>query len=219
MEDIEYYLEYLEKLQNEHLEKVNQMTIADNANLYFHDLIAIPVFNRSISLISGFCLLIRNENFICAAPLIRLQLDNAIRFYASFLINDNEFLKKLINGESIGHIKDPITKKNFTDTFLLEKLCEKIKQSDNESEWLKNNWLKNVYINTSGYIHLSEKHFFNATEKNDAAKIRLKVGIKDSYITDQNKLEAIGIMIGITKLVMWLLDSWTYTKINKSITL
>jgi len=48
-------------------------------------------------------------------------------------------------------------------------------------------------------------------------KLQVKVGLKDTYITEQNKLDSIEIMINITKIVMWLLDSWTYMKNNKSL--
>ena len=43
---------------------------------------------------------------------------------------------------------------------------------------------------------------------------QLKVGLKDSPITEQNMLQSIDIMIVLTKIVLWLLDSWTLTKIN-----
>ena len=93
----------------------------------------------------------------------------------------------------------------------MQKLCDKIKESNKEEE---SEWLKTVYNNTSGYIHLSKTHLYNATGGNDNSQTQLKVGLKDSPITEQNMLQSIDIMIVLTKIVLWLLDSWTLTKIN-----
>ena len=88
----------------------------------------IAVFNRSISLISGFCLLIRNDNFICAARLIRLQLDSAIRFYAFFLNQkSDEIFTKFMNGEKLSGIKDSLTGKRFTDDYLFKNCVIRLK--------------------------------------------------------------------------------------------
>jgi hypothetical protein len=211
MELLKSKLDSLQKIQNDHFKIANQLASADETNIYAYDLIAYAVLNRSISLISGFCLMIQEENFICAAPLVRLQLDNAIRFYASFLAEDtNEFMSKFMKGDSIRSIKDPKTKNKFTDEFLLNKLCEKMNSSNIHSDWLKS-----VYKNTSGYIHLSERHLFNATSKDESLQIYLKVGLKNTYISEPIRIEAIEIMIRVTNVVVWLLDSWIYMKNTK----
>jgi hypothetical protein len=58
---------------------------------------AFMVLKRSLSLIFGFTNMIRNKNFLCAAPLIRLQIDNLLRFRAAFLVdNQSQFVVDVI---------------------------------------------------------------------------------------------------------------------------
>src|SRR2546427_10538241 len=62
--------------------------------------------NRSLSLVLGFCDLIP-DNYICAAPLIRLQLDSAVRFSALWLVADpKDFAKRVSSGKPIRKLKD-----------------------------------------------------------------------------------------------------------------
>ena len=71
----------------------------------------------------------------------------------AFFLNQksDEIFTKFMNGEKLSGIKDSLTGKRFTDDYLLQKLCDKIKESNKEEE---SEWLKTVYNNTSGYIHL-----------------------------------------------------------------
>src|SRR6516162_1393286 len=64
-----------------------RMTGADNGAVYPVDLLANAVINRSINLLRGYCDLVEKRNFICAAALLRLQLDNCLRFSAVFLVS------------------------------------------------------------------------------------------------------------------------------------
>ena len=77
----------LKEYKEEYKKCIGQILQADGQNLYSMDLIALPVLNRSTRLVSGFTTLIREENYLCAIPLIRLQLDNSLRFYATFLVS------------------------------------------------------------------------------------------------------------------------------------
>jgi len=104
---IDKKLKHLENSKDLHLELLKMTIEADNKNLFALDLLAIAVYKRSISLINGFCDSIRNNNFICAAPLIRLQLDNLIRFYASFIVkNPHQFVSDVIEGKHIRNLED-----------------------------------------------------------------------------------------------------------------
>ncbi len=196
-------LKELESLLNAHSEKGMTMMKADNAAIFALDFLAIAVYKRSMSLISGFILMLKNKNFICAAPLVRLQLDNALRFYATSLVeNPHDLATKFIGGTPIKEFRDRESGKKLSDYYLVEKLSEQF------------NWMTRVYKETSGYVHLSEKHFFNATTVNSNVKagFNISVGIEDSLVTLEDRVDAVDAMIAITKVVLWLLDSWTYTK-------
>jgi hypothetical protein len=70
--------------------------------LYPLDLLAIAVMDRGLSLIFGFIAQIRTNNFTCAAPLVRMHLDNVLRFYAAYISEDpHEFTFKVFEGNHI----------------------------------------------------------------------------------------------------------------------
>jgi hypothetical protein len=202
-EIIKERLEQLNELLKAHPNKGLAMMKARNAALFPLDFLAVAVYKRSMSLISGFSMMIDQKNFVCAAPLVRLQLDNALRFYAASLVDKpNDLAIGFISGKPIKEFRDKANGKKLTDSYLVEKLSETFE------------WMTKVYKETSGYIHLSEKHFFN-TIKRDNAGFSISVGVSDSSITDKERLYAIDTMIAITNVVLWLIDSWTYIKDKK----
>lgn len=112
------------------------------------DLLASAVMNRSLNLLLGFCSLIEARNFVAAAPLLRLQLDNVLRFSAAWLVYDpHRFAWEVIEGTTVTDIQDSTGQRMF-DWYLVRKLAE------------ENPWAPEVYKQASGYVHLSEKHFF-----------------------------------------------------------
>ena len=75
--------------------------------LYKLDLLAIAVLDRSLALLRGFCDLVEGRNMIAAAPLLRCQLDNGLRFFASTLVeNPHDFALKVHTGNPIHKQKD-----------------------------------------------------------------------------------------------------------------
>lgn len=199
---VEEQLKLLEELSSKHPEACMALIKAGNSKLYAMDLISIAVFKRSMALISGFCTMIRNRNFICAAPIIRMQLDNALRFYATTLVKKpDDLVSGFIDGTHINNYKDFLTGRKLTDSYLVEKLSQHF------------SGIKSVYKHTSGYIHLSDKHLFNALTKGEEYRtVSMVVGPEDSVVTDEQRLEAIAGMIDITKIVLWCLSGWTAKK-------
>ena len=126
------------------------------------DIYAFMVLKRSISLVFGFVEIIRKKNFLCAAPLIRLQIDNLLRFRAAFLVeNQSQFVVDVLQEKQVRKLKDRLGK-NMTDNYLQDALG---------SEY---SWLKETYQNTSGYIHLSEKHFYNTLRASKSGRGRAR---------------------------------------------
>lgn len=117
------------------------MLQADNAKIFPLDLMGISVSKRSMSLIKGFTEMIRQENFICAAPMLRMQLDNSLRFYAAFLVEDpHELARNFAEGQSIRNFREKGTNQKLTDRLLVERLSEHYP------------WIAEVYNKMSGYI-------------------------------------------------------------------
>jgi hypothetical protein len=151
-------------------------------------LLALAVLKRSISLVYGFTGLMKAQNFICAVPLIRFQLDNLLRFRAAFMVTDRgRFVVDMLSGKAVRNLTDNRGKK-MTDGHL---------QGALSTEYT---WLKDIYKKTSGYVHLSEQHFFNAIEfKQDREGSLLSyVGPEDKLVSADAYSEAIETMILVT---------------------
>ncbi len=149
--------------------------------------------NRSLALISGFCTLIESQNFLAGAPLVRLQLDSCLRFSAPWYASDmNEVAEKVFHGVQVRNLKDRAGNK-MTDGYLVKKLA------------VHHPWVSEVYKHTSGFIHLSEKHIFNALHVADKEErtVVLKVSNQDAWVPPSEYLEAIE---GFTKITEVLLD-------------
>lgn len=171
------------------------------------DIYAFMVLKRSISLVFGFTELIRNKNFLCAAPLIRLQADNLLRFHAAFLVeNQSQFVVDVLQEKEVRKLKDRFGK-NMTDAYLQEVL---------ENEY---SWLKDVYKNTSGYIHLSEKHFFNtlrASESGEEGVLDIYIGPDDKMVSDEVYEGAVEDMIRVTHALLTFIGNWAISKSKPS---
>ncbi|MCK5677035.1 MAG: hypothetical protein KAH72_00975 [Flavobacteriaceae bacterium] len=102
--------------------------------------------NRAIALNNGYISLCKNENYITAISLLRLQADNCMRVYAVSLVeNRAKFFDEVIEGRHIRNMKDTEGNK-MTDHFLSNELDKIFKG------------FKSLYENSSGFIHLSNEH-------------------------------------------------------------
>jgi hypothetical protein len=198
-------LEELGKYREKHFEMGSRVISADGGNLYALDILVVATLNRSLCLLKGFIELIQARNFVAAAPLIRLQLDNSLRLSAGTLVSDpHKFAMNVLEGVPVNKQKDMLNQK-MTDSYLVEKLSERY------------SWVKDVYANTSGYIHLSDKHFLNAMEPgpgNGNYDIRLKITDKDEFLNDNIYLDAISGFQRSTDILFDYVYSWAYTKDN-----
>jgi len=180
---------------------------ADGGAIFPVDMLSTAVTHRAMCLVSGFCDLIERKNFICAAALVRLMLDNLLRFYAVWLVdNPHDFATEFLKGKEIRKIKDRNGNK-MTDKYLVDQLSKEYP------------WLSNTYRETSGYIHLSSKHYFNTVrEVHDKERsITTAIGPFDTSITNEVREEAIDAMLEISNAVMRYLYGWAHTKKTKAI--
>lgn len=126
-----------------------EMFEACGGKMYHIDLFVNATLNRSEHLVSAFCDLIEKKNFLVAAPILRMQLDNLFRLRSVWLVNDpHSYVLKVLQGVPIKKLKDKSGNK-MTDRFLVDSLCEERPE------------LKNIYEETCGYVHLSDKHLYS----------------------------------------------------------
>jgi hypothetical protein len=195
-QELEERLAFLEDSKQSHF------TIVKLISDQFEPVICIYAFmviKRSLSLVFGFATMLRNRNFLCAAPLIRLQIDNLLRFRAAFLVvNQRQFVVDVIEGKEVRKLIDRDGRK-MTDSYLQEVLS-----SDYP-------WIKETYKKTSGYVHLSEKHFYNTVRPNKSGQegaIEAYIGPDDKLVSDEIYQEALEDMILITHSLLTYLADW-----------
>lgn len=204
MSNVDISIKNLRALTDEHQKMGAKIMCADSGKIFTLDLLAISVLNRSLCLLAGFCDLIEKKNFIAAAPLLRLQLDNLLRFHGAWLVkNPHTFSEEVLKGSHIRKLKDKDG--NFmTDQYLVDKIAKEYPL------------MKNVYNNTSGYIHLSDKHIFNSLGqlKNDGT-FHMKVSVSDNFIKESDYIEAIRAFFEITGVLFRYMEGWAQTKDGK----
>ena len=134
-------------------------------NLTKGDLFFCASLDRCLHLMDGFVVMLRERNLTCAGALLRLQMDNCMRTYAAFIAKDkNAVTDCLIDGTPIKHLVDADGKK-MTDYYLKTELT-KFEPTFSQ-----------VYDQSSGYIHLSEKAFYQTvTDIDHDGKLTLQVG-------------------------------------------
>jgi hypothetical protein len=167
--------------------------------MQMEDFLALMVLKRSLALIFGFTSLIRAKNFVSATPLVRLQIDNLLRFRAAFMVEDKDkFVASILDGVEVRQMPDRYGNR-MTDAYLQNKLS---------SEYP---WLKDLYKQTSGYIHLSEQHFLNtvrAKKGGQEGEIEVYIGPDDKMVSPEVYSESVETMILVTYELLKFLGDW-----------
>lgn len=115
----------------------------------FYFLFVTSVVNRAISINRGFQLLTKDNNYLCAIPLMRMQIDNCIRFWGLELVNSkNDYIENWAKGEKISRLKDKNGSK-LSDKLLVEELDKRYEH------------IKGIYDQACNFVHLSSVNLFN----------------------------------------------------------
>ena len=144
---VEAAVTQLRTLREAHFTAV--LPLMQKGHKYKLDIHAMAVIDRSLALLRGFCDLVEAKNMIAAAPLLRCQLDNGLRFFASNLVKDpHEFSGDILKGIPVRKMKDRHGRP-MQDAYLVEQLTAHVP------------WAKSLYDQASGYVHFSEQHIIN----------------------------------------------------------
>jgi len=153
MTNEEYYQvlpNYIKELEDsfERSKELGEGVIGEN--LLLIDLCYVSLLDRSVKLTEGFKLMLQTRNLTCAGALLRLEMDNSLRLFASYIAQDeNEYANCVMKGDRIDKLKDK-NGKQMKDGYLKRQM----KQFDK--------MFCNVYDQSSGYIHFSEKSFYQS---------------------------------------------------------
>ena len=75
-----------------------------------------------------------------------------------------------------------------------------------------------MYEETSGFIHLSDKHFFGTVTGVGADhKVGFKVSPDDSHIPERFFHETAAAFVEATRAIMDYIDGWVFTKSNPEV--
>lgn len=203
---LEKSLKRLESSKEACIKITKEMLQASNSNLYTFDLFILGIVKRSILLTTGFCNLMRQNNFLSAAPLIRLHLDNLLQMHASFIAkNPQDFSFEKIKGRQTNDLEDREGNK-MRDSYLAKSL----------SEAKETSWVFNLYKETSKFVHASDKHIFSVVEKLDEGGVFNFVISDRQTIPEKHAIEAVQAMISITEQLFRHVYGWINVKNKKS---
>lgn len=194
-------LDFLERLRffDEKFRRLSFWMIKSGHGLYHLDFYVSGIISRSLSLIYGFETLILSKNYVSAAHLVRPHLDNFMRLNASWLVeNPHEFASKVWAGEQVRKLRDR-EGKLMVDAYLKQKATELYP------------WMKDVYEETSGFVHFSNKHINNAISV-DEEMLTTFLGKIDNNVSNKVKLEATMCMIETCNAIADLIFGWIDTK-------
>lgn len=202
-EKLEHKIKHIEGLGPLHLSLSKGIFLADSGKIFSLDLLASAVIKRSMSLCAGFSSMVRQGNYLCAASLLRLQLDSCLRFYAAFIVDEpHEMAHQVLKGVPIRKQKDK-TGAFMTDKYLVDGLS------------LEHSWVSRVYDSTSGFIHLSERHIFSVIDSaEEEDTIRVAIGGDDKGVHLEVWMELSDAFLAATDLLFEYLKGWLYTKQN-----
>ena len=171
------------------------MQAADGAT-YVFDLFAIGALNRAVAMTSAFRKLVADRNMVTAGALVRMHLDTALRFYASYLVDDRDaFATAVFEGMEIPKLKDR-NGERMRDGFLV---------GQRESEFPG---VRQVYKTACGYVHMSHTHMQSALDGADWENciVHVQIAVTDRSLPDSFYTDACGTFCTITDILLQLVD-------------
>jgi len=199
---LESCLMQLDSLQQEFLDCTHRIMKAGKSNIHKLDFFALSIINRAISLNKGFKTLMETQNTLSAVGLLRLQLDNLIRYNAIIVCeNPFEFMEHILANKSIHEYRE--NNKAFTDNFLAKKLDERFPNS-----------LK-LYKHLCNYIHYGYTHvdyIFREKEcPTENSSYSVVVGDNDKFSL-KDKIDYTENLINISSNLIALMNRWAKEK-------
>lgn len=156
--------------------------------LFKEDLFFCASLDRCVQLSEGFILMLQQRNLTCIWAILRLLMDNCMRTYAAFIAEDKDaVIDCIINGKRISGQKDCDGNK-MSDAYLKKKMT------------LFNKYFSDVYDCASGYIHFSDKAFYQTVISCNDKTLEWQIGQSLQERFNPLMLEAADAFIHFTKL-------------------
>lgn len=175
-----------------------EMWQADGNGMYTLDLFANGAAHRTMALIRGFRVMLREFNMICAGPMVRMQLDTALRFHAAYLVPQAlDFAQAVLSGTEVYKLKAR-DGRAMRDAVLVESLIQDYP------------WVGPIYKQASGFVHLSDIHAAGTYGEPDLAAYSVPVAVtgEDGDLPDSVYLDTIGTFRAAFKVFTDHLNGW-----------
>lgn len=173
------------------------------------DILLVAALNRTVNISKAYTTLIRENNFIAAAPLVRINIDTLLRLYASMIseYDRNTFASKVISGELIKKMKLRGTKKDLRDDTLYMELS-KIEGKE---------WVSDIYKAGNSFVHLEKSHIFSSLKVDNEKErtVNMSIGFHDSFVPENEKF---GSAVWMNKTIDSIIEQaqiWMYEKAQK----
>ena len=176
----------------------DQTLRAGGGALFLVDLYIIGAIKRSLGVSAGFRLLVDADNFQCAAALLRMNLDTAMRLYALHLVADvDAHIRAVMNGQKLSTLSD-VDGKKLQDAYLARRLTEGIP------------WAHKVWDKTSAFVHFTDVHMFAGLRALDEGTrtVGMMIGPKDDHLDADSWDELLSAFEESSRLVYSLIDGW-----------
>jgi hypothetical protein len=199
-QSLAYRLKRIDKLERE-LTRKGAGVMGKCMNLTHADFFIFGALRRTLAQARGFRNLIEARNFPCAAAILRLQIDTAIRVNALSPVDDPDATcKAVLDGEQFNRLMDRDGKK-MADGYLRGKLAE------------THPWISPVYERTSGFVHLSGRHFEVSIARTDEATrmAYFQISGHDPQRPDDTYFEAVDAFFEATRLAGMLMLAFLMT--------
>ena len=150
----------------DNLDKVANAYFLQIKELYMEDLFFMSVVDKSIKLIDAFLFALEKRNITVLATLTRVQMDCAMRAFATTMVSDSgEFCKEvLLNNTQVNKLIDTNNKK-LTDKHLCEALGVYL-----------NLPVYTLYKKVCGFVHFSSNSFYSITKAEEDSHFTMLVG-------------------------------------------
>lgn len=171
-----------------------------------YDLYCSAVLNKGVNVLRGFVNLMRQNNLIAAAPLLRVYLDLLLQLYGSTLVSYDldEFSRNIFKGRQLGNMKDDRTGKLMRYKYLVKKISKKKGLG----------WVLDVSDDVCTYSHYSD--YISTLNVNlfleDDKKVMDIILKEDGFISDSEKIELAIKMNQITMNIVDLITEWKLQK-------
>jgi len=181
-------------------------TIGAGGQLFVVDLWMMGVAQRSFHLLEGFLQSFDAWNVTVAAPLVRFQIENLYRTdYLRSDPNGPDVVTAIMEGtefRKLAAFDDP--KARLTDRVLVDRASKTFP------------WIKDVYHASNAWVHLSDRHIFNAHKLDDVDQRTVvgRIPMPLEWIPVSFLEELLGAMSQATRDLFALFEAWEEWKLG-----